>query len=274
MNPVLANLMAIGLHVKGLSDEEATAFLHATEDEPQSTGMFVHMFAENWARCGFPRVVLGHRHGAALMATHTSPEALVDVRAPWDAFAIDVPADLVEWSSEAVPSGLKRIEHVFVIVAPDGLLIMLYGDRHAVWEMAACPSLRDAGGAFVGAGEAEEVLARLTVGVCLEMTEHRASQAVALGPLPVRRSRRGEPETNTFRLTRDVQVDVREAVRAYVRGRGQSPRVQSLVRGHWKRQPCGESASQRAWIFVEPYWRGPEAAPIALRPHRPKPRTD
>lgn len=37
--------------------------------------------------------------------------------------------------------------------------------------------------------------------------------------------------------------------------------VRTLVSGHWKRQPYGEGRALRKWIFIEPFWRGPEASP-------------
>ena len=92
---------------------------------------------------------------------------------------------------------------------------------------------------------------------------------LAIGPRPIQ-YKRGEPQTWTFQLARDVKIDCRAAVRDYVRGlAASSPVVQSLVRGHWKRQPHGPGGTERKTIFIEPYWRGPEEAPIAVRAHRP-----
>lgn len=66
-----------------------------------------------------------------------------------------------------------------------------------------------------------------------------------------------------------VQWDVREFVRNYVAtGRpGGRLGVQTLVRGHWKHQPCGPQSKERRFIHIEPHWRGPDNAPIAVRPH-------
>ena len=66
-----------------------------------------------------------------------------------------------------------------------------------------------------------------------------------------------------------MRVDVREAVRGFVAGtRRTAPAVQVLVRGHWKRQAHGPAMAQRKMIHIEPYWRGPEDAPIAVRGHK------
>lgn len=110
---------------------------------------------------------------------------------------------------------------------------------------------------------------RLLLGVVLELTEHRPSEEHRrAGTRTTKRNSLGEPVAWTYTLTRDVKVDCRQAVRDYVEGRRSSaPSVQCLVRGHWKRQAHGPARSLRKFIFVEPYWRGPEDAPIATRSH-------
>lgn len=56
----------------------------------------------------------------------------------------------------------------------------------------------------------------------------------------------------------------RDAVHAAVRG--EAPQAfQRLVRGHYKRQVVGIGRSGRKVIWVQPYWRGPEEAPILAR---------
>jgi hypothetical protein len=70
-------------------------------------------------------------------------------------------------------------------------------------------------------------------------------------------------------LLREVKIDCRAAIASYIAGqRRASPSVQTLVRGHFKRAAHGPGRTERRWVQVEPYWRGPEDAPIALRPHR------
>lgn len=46
------------------------------------------------------------------------------------------------------------------------------------------------------------------------------------------------------------------------------PAIQRLVRGHHKRQVVGIGRSGRRVIWIEPYWRGPEDAPILTRPYK------
>jgi hypothetical protein len=115
---------------------------------------------------------------------------------------------------------------------------------------------------------ATTLICRYVVGVCLEMVSYRESNSFGTGTQPIKTNRRGEPECRVFTLRRDVKVDCRDAVRSYCRGVSpNAPSVQSLVRGHWKRQAHGPGYEQRKFIFVEPYWRGPEDGPIAMRAH-------
>lgn len=38
--------------------------------------------------------------------------------------------------------------------------------------------------------------------------------------------------------------------------------VRTLVSGHWRNQACGIGSLDRKTIWIEPHWRGPEAAPL------------
>lgn len=111
---------------------------------------------------------------------------------------------------------------------------------------------------------------RLVAGICLAMSDPanirqlKPKLKMSLKP----KSQRGVPLTRTFVLGRPVAVDCRGPVRAYAEGReGSVPKVQVLVRGHWKMQAHGKGLALRKPIHVEPYWRGPEEAPIPIRPH-------
>jgi hypothetical protein len=78
---------------------------------------------------------------------------------------------------------------------------------------------------------------------------------------------RGEPTAWVYELRRPVILDCRERVREIVTGSRGPVTVQTFVRGHWKMQACGVGRLHRKHIHIEPYWRGPEEAPIVVRPH-------
>ena len=50
-------------------------------------------------------------------------------------------------------------------------------------------------------------------------------------------------------------------------GTSRKQMVRSIVSGHWKDQPCGPKAEKRKRIWIEPYWRGPEYAPLTNKVH-------
>ncbi len=224
-----------------------------------------------WAESGFPMVEPGHRLAASFMATSFS--GLDMPRTPWPCFAVMAPPGLLS-------------DYGFVLVQPhDGgscttanfwgasfsikseiFSGFLVGDARTVISKQAAFS-------EAAADQVKKisiVLDRLVVGCWLEMQEYRPADLRA--PLEHAQHQRRTNKTPTvysFKLTRPVKVDVREAVRDYVEGKtSSSPSVQTLVRGHWKQQPHGPGRELRKYIHVEPYWRGPEDAPIAVRPHR------
>lgn len=71
-----------------------------------------------------------------------------------------------------------------------------------------------------------------------------------------------------FLSARGRNADAEHPFCDYVAGRrGGKLSTQHMVRGHYKMQRHGEGGAQRKWIHVEPYWRGDENAPIAVRSH-------
>jgi len=115
------------------------------------------------------------------------------------------------------------------------------------------------------------LVGRLVCGIAGEMTGY--AREIAEGPRKRACSKkiqrvRGLPSEWNFQLCKPVRADVRSAVREFAVGkRGGSLSLQHCVVGHFKWQPHGPNNSLRKWIHVEPYWRGPNDAPIADRDH-------
>lgn len=244
-------------------------------------------FAIDWFRSGLPKVLVGHKHAAALMCTRMPADAAPELRMLWDGFVVDVPDGMIVDAGLPVRHvGLFRT-HFDAEYEPDGanargaikcVAIMAdpVGDPHKrafPYAFEAVDDLRELAERSnlyedIPSEKGRCLMLRLLLGVIAELNQPRESATIAHGASRPRLNRRGEPIVSTFALSRDIKVDCREAVHEYMRGaRGTSPTVQSLVRGHWKKQPCGTARSDRRLIFVEPYWRGPETAPIALRSH-------
>jgi len=226
-----------------------------------------------WAMSGFQRVVVGHKLAASLMATRAGDDPEVMTCAPWTAYTIEIPSGLVQVNTHG------RVTSFDVVAvwhhAPDAVSYanIFSRDSHFAlttkltfplpeFDDVAVGALADDAGAVT---RARDCLVRLVVGTELEMTDPSrvkvptTSHAKEDSPAP----------SGVHRLLRDVKVDCRVTIAAYIAGqRRASPTVQTLVRGHFKRVAHGTGRADRKWIHVEPYWRGPEDAPVAVRPHR------
>lgn len=211
-----------------------------------------------WAECGFQVVEPAHKLAASLAASTMPAECVASLELPWRAFLVRIPAGaLTEHAMQCLVVKGKLDSHISVLTCLGDAY--LYGYEHSLegWNLkldsTVHPEFR-----------VQELVGRLVIGICAEMMQHRPSIATSSSAVHMKR---GHRKLNTFKLTRPVTLDVRAAVRAYARGTGSRPTVQTLVRGHWKLQPWGACGEQRKLIHVEPYWRGPEEAPIAVRPH-------
>lgn len=268
-----------------LALQHAARLAFEVHGQESPISIFGPSLAAAWAECGFPTLEPSHKLAASLMAT-TMPAELVTeaVRMPWRCFAFVVPAGVIGAAQE----------FAVVIKAKTGLVNML--STHPVLDggdsaihYGTEPSLADwnlkilrssIGGdeidpshpkytSFETSNRFTELLGRLFVGLCAELNGHPLGLPVRHDGKGTKRRRHPFPRTHVFKLTRDVKLDVRAAVLAYARGeRSQAPSVQVLVRGHWKRQPHGTGGTLRRLIHVEPYWRGPEDAPIGVRSHQ------
>lgn len=218
-----------------------------------------------WRESGFPQIVLPHRLAASLAAT-SFPRPF-DAAKPWPSFLIQVPQGVLPCSNgiDTCVSALR--------VTPDHAATALGSD---MWwaPQVYCEGDLEIGWTGPPPGRITDRLLELSynliAGVLIELDTPRMKELIRLGPRRSGSNKRKSPVPTawTFRLTRDVKVDVREGVRSYLLGTvGKSPTVQCLVRGHHKRQAFGPGLAERKWIHIEPYWRGPEDAPIAVRSH-------
>lgn len=211
----------------------------------------------DWGLHGFQVVRCGDRLAASLASTAYA--GLEKVDPPWGSFAIHVNAGAVSKSD------------VFMLVAyrpayTDPWVITALGD---VAFRATYKTLLDDVEPFndpIGR-RFEMTCRRVVVGCMLEMLS-KTSKNTRPGSSGIR-MKRGLPKAHTYVLGRAVTLDLREKVCRYTAGESNtSPTVQTLVRGHYKMQVHGEGRIQRKYIHVEPYWRGPEDAPIVVRPHK------
>ncbi len=260
-----------------------------------------------WVKCGMPQVEVSHRLAASLMATSVTKGQTAEIALPWDAFVVLVPSGMLKAAAFDERRGGEYFwspESIFVLLSPRNgrLLVYMFGDcevmsydfdglsglseaslsdeisdkfepttvREESWELGGTTDLLN-----MVADHNSRVIAlaaRLVFGACAELDNAERREEIERDSPAMKAaagSRRGKPKAWTFKLTRDVKVDCRQWVGEYLGGSsGSKPYVQSLVRGHHKRQAHGAGGLLRKWIHVEPYWRGGEDAPIAVKTHK------
>jgi len=242
-----------------------------------------------WARSGYPRVTMGHRLAASMIATQAPAEAMSEVPIPWPAYLIEVPHGLLKARDLMRPeTPLVSFDLIMVRHRPDGFLRLSIRPRDATllltrgpyaWDKLLETSSMDLQmqGRFHDVTDTvhERVLAcaaRLTASVELELADPKAMRAPRAAPVKKGASSPAKVRSPAYALVREVAVDVRAAVEAFATGHTSNvPAVRTLVRGHWRRQACGPRHEERRWMHVEPYWRGPEDGPVAVGVHRLRP---
>ena len=249
--------------------------------------------AAYWAECGYPQITTTHRLAASLACTPVDSPELVDTYVvPWPCFVVPLPsgmfardgAEFVLAIVSCFPDlrlGAARddLPYVFTLVGGgaegeytaqviySNTLQRLLGEPpvlvdeaigggtidHAVWRTACLLAAK-----------------RIVVGLLILLGDpENRRQVEAVGPQKRHPKKRlnGAPKHRAVHVARPVSVDCRGVLRQYLGGNGPPPSMQTLVRGHWKRQACGPGRAERRTIHVEPYWRGPEDGPIRTRAH-------
>ena len=242
-----------------------------------------------WYDQGLPKIVMGHRYCAALMCTSVAKEASHLIKPPWRSFMIELPDGMLHTDNSRT-GGRAKLTRVLV-----GVFTTLLNEESWNWTVfsdagvnlwthgVSAPHLADDGSVNEGLwdnvtfneGLTEEdskirsLIGRLVQGVCLAMSQPGNSRPVGKGSHGKVFNHRGsaEPTCRVFKLGTDLKVDCRQNIKDYLSGdRKTGPvSVQTMVRGHWKMQPYGPRSELRRLIWLEPFWRGPEDAPILSR---------
>ncbi len=259
----------------GRRDGEDIALTVAKGETPLPAAMGTQFCAE-WAEQGYPRMVTSHKFAAALMCTKARTEDVADINIPWTAFQVVIPNGLL-----VRPDTGEEYDHLIVSIV-DGLAQAALYTAHgkATWLTLAMPAtaLLSADAEIENEDRIDEgtvrvlfMARRLLAGLLLTLDETaflRDRKRAANDSPPS--SGREDPKHRVFSIGKAISVDCRPAVKSFLNGsrKGAPPSVQTLVRGHYKRQVVGMTRTGRKVIWIEPYWRGPEDAPILARPYR------
>lgn len=274
-------------------DERTRAIIRIcdADTEEKSSWSPVTDWAWHWAHCGYPRLLVDHKYAASLMSTSVSEDAAALIRPPFESFLITMPNNLLtmpcgEYNS---PGHVERIlvrsfsvegkQRWFVTIAgSDGTTGSAIHSSGRATESMACaettriaeeltpfPDLVDALKRLIF------LVDRLILGLCLSMSDPSCFKKISSEGRSARWSPQGQllrpPDLQSYKVGRPVVIDCQREVRDFLMGIGNKPNVRVLVRGHWKAQAHGPGRALRKYIHVEPYWRGPEDAPVLIRPH-------
>ncbi len=240
-----------------------------------------------WADQAFPSVTMGHKYAASLMSTSIAPELVADVVPPYKAFLIEVPNKLleVEDQTNGTLAGIRYVLVHYLITSngPTWSYVALTDGTTSIWRHGVPVSeiaeedpenitTWDHYSFALETTDRDErlhvLIGRLLVGACLALSSRDYSKPIGkshgVSDGVLRTS--DEPLVRTFQIGRPVKIDCRQVVHDYVAGiRNSAPGVQKLLRGHWQRYYFGPRPSSVCrWLHKEPYWRGPEDAPILV----------
>jgi hypothetical protein len=260
-----------------------------------------------WVQEGMPKVVLGHKVAAALMASTAEGAALRYAEAPFRAFYIELPDNLLRTDSDEIggvlvvrydagsnPHGTTDKDYGWAWIGFARTEEVVGGWGMTLREMQVYDLERERqmmtqrGFEFGEFGETISerekrlwgVIGRLIVGTMIYMhMGHGARRLQKTTWKPKYGRSQRPPERPIYEVRPNIQIDLRDDVLDYLEGRTKeedeesTPRgsyevkVRVKVRGHFKLQPYGPGASLRKLIFREPYWRGPEEGAVVIRSH-------
>jgi hypothetical protein len=208
-----------------------------------------------WRESGYARIDVGHKLAAALMFTDVKDD--LDVRAPWSAFSVHI------------PPGITRVSRVLVISGTED------DGGYAIRPLAVIFDDGSLGECTANHLDDRELdlLHNLVRGVCLAAEQGHAERAGNHGATGSKggkkRFAKGPGAGERYQLAAPVKIDLRDAVVEHLSGvrTGRAPKVQFIVRGHWRNQVFGPGRTGRKRIWIEPFWKGDEAARVLLRSH-------
>lgn len=206
-------------------------------------------FAEAWHSAAFARVEVSHKLAAALALTSAPDKS--QVPCPWPAVSITVPEGMFE-----------PVRRAWVVPIENG--------GHHVISTVASDGAFPRGTTSTLTVEQNALLANYVAGVLLTVSDRDRPVARHGGNASKGSRRRSSPVVGQlYRVGAPVQIDLRETVREAWSGKrsGGTPKVQFLVRGHWRNQACGPGHAERRRTWIEPFWKGPAESRILLRGH-------
>lgn len=254
-------------------------------------------FAGKWAVHAFQRITTTHTYAAALMCSDADRAVLEDIEVQWHAFMVCIPDGLLKYHDDRIGVETEYNRILVAIFENQASMILLSqknersNNRLVIQIETTLPDLLfvgrdvelihttnnedDANGTKDKVGRIVTMAKRLVSGLLLAMqnTDNFKSKTYPARDGKRQRESGTEPAHRVVFVGAPLKIDCRAAVADFIRNgspkrKGAPPQVQVLVRGHHKRQVCGVGRTGRKVIWIEPFWRGPEDAPIFTRPKK------
>lgn len=242
----------------------------------------IAIFSVTWAEHAFQKLMTSHTYASALMCSDATEDILESIEVPWSAFQVVIPNGILTLQQNGLEVDFTRAMVVASNNATIGAFMILHdpvtkntmsvGGRTLAQllfddvEMHAKLFDPDRGTKVL------KLARRLVTGLLLAMQhqDNFKTREVKASLGGLKRDRKA-PLHRVTTIGKPISVDCRTQVAAYLSGthkKNALPSVQTLVRGHYKRQVMGVARAGRRVIWIEPYWRGPEDAPILTKPKK------
>lgn len=255
----------------------------------------IGLFAGKWAVHAFQRITTTHTYAAALMCSDADRDVLEDIEVQWHAFMVIVPNGLLSFVDEEtkIENEYNRIlvasfdgaatiillnqhgaksSHRIIVQMSDSIARVLDVENVQLVHATNTESSLEANKVKV---QRITILAKRMVAGLLLALQHQDNFKSKTHPAREGKNPREhkEPAHRVVFVGKPLKVDCRPSIGDYIRNgspkrKGAPPAVQFIVRGHYKRQVIGVGRAGRKVIWVEPYWKGPEEAPILTRPKK------
>lgn len=302
-NEVIGRFVTVA---KSLAEAQDPILVKLLPFVTSTDGKLLALSLARWCHYGFPQVVMPHTYAAGLLVSKADVESVEKVRPPWPAFMIVIPNGLIYMHNPEEPGELLELTRMIVATHATSTMregwawtyTALAETRTALYKFGVRASemiegwcTDDKPEEIPGKGPRVQdtpidpmhfeisdydkrsfsLLGRLVINTCLAMsdpTRVRAPSTKQQRPKVSVKGRAGAlPKVRTYSLGQPLKHDFRDTVRTFARGERKQLTVQGMVAGHFKMQPHGPRNTLRKLIWREPFWRGPEDAPLLVRSH-------
>lgn len=229
-------------------------------------------FSDHWRDDAFARVAVGHKLASALMLTSVPDD--IEVLAPWKAWVLEIPDGLYTIPASTLKEAYRQfktergetpdaevaesndsgqVRAIICYNSEPGRLIMQIRGRFISLKVVDTPSTSE--------------ISNYVKGVCLSFHDRKHVQERTWGSKGSKREIKEPGQGRHYTFSKPISVDFRDEVKAILSGqrKGHAPRVQFLVRGHWRNQACGKGMKDHRATRIDPYWKGPEESRVLLR---------